>query len=106
MADIVLTPGRPGANALAATILDDAFAPLDPVEVAVLLALPERGIEAIEARLARGEDGAWRADGVVLPLPGAWSVRAEILIDDFTREILVGEIAVGEIGADEVGASP
>lgn len=106
MADIVLTPGRPGANALAATILDDAFAPLDPVEVAVLLALPERGIEAIEARLARGEDGAWRADGMVLPLPGAWSVRAEILIDDFTREILIGEILIGEVGAEEVGASP
>ncbi|TVR06838.1 MAG: copper resistance protein CopC [Salinarimonadaceae bacterium] len=94
MADLVVAPGRAGPNAISATVFDDTFAPFDPMEVTVLLSLPARGLEPVETRLTRGADGVWTGTGTMLPLPGIWTARIEILIDDFTREIIEGEMEI------------
>ncbi|MCG6122128.1 MAG: copper resistance protein CopC/CopD [Microvirga sp.] len=94
MADLDVAPGRTGSNAIAVTVFDDAFAPFDPMEVTLLLSLPARGIEAVETRLARGPDGVWIATDAALPLSGVWTARIEILINDFSREIIAGEIEI------------
>ncbi len=83
MADITVTPGRAGPVAVSIMVMTGDFGPLDPKEVALVLANPAAGIEPIKRRAARTDDGRWQVDGLVLPLAGAWDLRVDVLISDF-----------------------
>lgn len=47
-----------------------------------MFANPAHGIEPIR-RPATRRDGIWGVDGLVLPAPGTWDVRIDLLISDF-----------------------
>jgi copper transport protein len=55
---------------------------------------PAAAIEPFRRRAEISDDGPWRADGVVLPLPGKWTVRIDVLITDFEIARLEGEISI------------
>jgi copper transport protein len=94
MADLSVSPGRTGTVAVSAVIMTGDFGPLDAREVTFVFANPAAGIEPFERRAEKPGDGSWRVDGVVLPLPGKWTVRIDILISDFEMTSIGGEVAI------------
>lgn len=70
------------------------FGPLDAKEVSFVFSNPEAGIEPFRRRAEKSGDGTWQAEGVVLPLPGKWSVRVDVLISDFEIAKLKGGITI------------
>jgi copper transport protein len=94
MADIVMIPGRPGPNRIEITPLDGNFAPMTPLEVTVFLARPADGLEPIEIRADKDEDGIWRAGPVHLPPGGVWDMTLDILITDFEKAVIGTELTL------------
>lgn len=94
MADIAVTPGRAGAVAVSAVIMTADFGPLDAKEVAFVFSNPPAGIEPFRRETQRPGDGTWRADDVILPLPGRWTIRLDILVTDFDIVRLSSEIEI------------
>jgi copper transport protein len=39
-------------------------------------------------------DGTWLVDGLVIPFPGRWTVRLDILVSDFEMVKLEGPIDI------------
>ena len=68
--------------------------PIEPKELTLILGQPDAGIEPLERR-ARKSGMAWLVDDLVLPVPGPWHVKVDILVDDFEKASLEGSIVVG-----------
>lgn len=94
MADIEITPGRVGPATASAVIMTGDFGPLDAKEVTFVFSNPGAGVEPIRRKAAEAADGSWRVAGLVLPLPGTWRIRLDILISDFEMTRIEGEIVV------------
>lgn len=94
MADLTVTPGRAGDVAVSAFLMTGDFGALDAKEVTFVFANPSAGIEPFKRPGEKNTDGTWRADGVVLPLAGEWTVRIDVLISDFDLAKLEGKIAI------------
>jgi copper transport protein len=94
MVDLSPTPGRAGATRVSMALLTGDFGPLDPKEVIVSLSKQDSAIEAIERRAERASDGTWSVDRVLLPIPGKWNVRVDVLVSDFEKIILEDQIVV------------
>lgn len=95
MADVTVTPGRVGPVRIDMMLMTGEFGPLNAKEVALVLANPARGIEPIRRKAERRE-GLWRIDGLVIPAPGDWTVRLDILITDFEMTRLEGTLPIRE----------
>jgi copper transport protein len=91
---LTLVPGRPGANRLQAGVADRDGAPLTAREASFAWSLPAAGIEPIHVAAALPLPGLVVADSVVLPQPGWWHLRLDLLVDDFTKLTYEGEINV------------
>ncbi|OWJ56310.1 copper resistance CopC/CopD family protein [Inquilinus limosus] len=83
MADLTITPGRAGPVTASIVVLTGDFGPLDAKEVTLVLSNPAAGIEPIRRKAVQPGDGTWRVDGLVIPVPGRWTVRVDVLISDF-----------------------
>ncbi|WP_225771590.1 copper resistance CopC/CopD family protein [Inquilinus sp. Marseille-Q2685] len=83
MADLTVTPGRAGPVTASIVVMTGDFGPLDAKEVTLVLSNPGAGIEPIRRKAARAGDGSWRVDGLVVPVPGRWTARIDVLISDF-----------------------
>jgi copper transport protein len=93
MAEVSLSPGRPGSNRVRLTVSGPS-GPLDPKEVTLGLSNKAAGVEPIERRATKLGPGIWEADTVVLPVPGPWEIRLDILISDFDKAVLEGRVEV------------
>ena len=51
-------------------------------------------LEPLERRAVREDPGLYRVEGLVLPLPGLWTIRIEALITDFDKVALTAELPV------------
>ncbi|RWO04582.1 MAG: copper resistance protein CopC [Mesorhizobium sp.] len=83
MADLSITPGHVGPVAASIVIMTGDFGPLDAEQVTLVLSKPDAGIEPIKRAAAKPGDGTWRVDDLVVPVPGRWTARLDILISDF-----------------------
>ncbi|GGA35211.1 copper resistance CopC/CopD family protein [Pelagibacterium lentulum] len=83
MADVAITPGQAGTNAVSIYLSDGDFLPIEPLEVALSFAAPEVGIEAIRATAQLESDGFWYAKDITLPVSGEWQVDLEIRLSRF-----------------------
>ncbi|MGB3387934.1 MAG: hypothetical protein WBA88_08150 [Pseudaminobacter sp.] len=52
------------------------------------------GIEPFQRKAEKRDDGTWQSDGVILPLPGEWTIRVDVLISDFEIARLEGRIEI------------
>jgi copper transport protein len=57
-------------------------------EVTFILSNPAAGIEPIERRAVRAEDGIWQVDGLTIPVAGRWQIEVAVLISDFDKALL------------------
>lgn len=94
MADLTIAPGRSGPVSVSAIMMTGEFGPLDAKEVTFVFSSPGAGIEPFRRKAEKRGDGTWRADEVILPLPGKWIVRIEILITDFEIARIQGELEI------------
>ncbi len=94
MADIRLTPGRPGPVEVMLGFQTGDFAELVPTEVEIVFAQPEAGIEPIRLTALQGGDGLWHAGPVTLPRPGDWDVTLRLLVTDFERVTLTDTLTL------------
>ncbi|HKU98392.1 MAG TPA: copper resistance protein CopC [Vineibacter sp.] len=94
MADITVMPGRTGPVMVVVTTIAGDFTPLEAKEVTLALANPDAGIEPIRRAAHKRDDGTWMVDNLVLPTPGRWSVRADILVSDFEQVTLEDTIVI------------
>lgn len=83
MADLSITPGHTGPVAASMIIMTGDFGPLDAREVTLVLSKPDSGIEPMKRAATKPGDGSWRVDNLVIPVPGRWTVRIDILVSDF-----------------------
>ncbi|ODS90920.1 MAG: hypothetical protein ABS45_14950 [Comamonas sp. SCN 65-56] len=88
---LVITPAATGPVTITAT-LDPGS--VTPQEVAFVLANPALGMEALHAQAHAVAPGRWRADAVLIPAAGDWTVRAELLLDAFTQTTLQGRVTI------------
>ncbi|MCJ8056123.1 copper resistance CopC/CopD family protein [Shinella curvata] len=82
MAEVTITPGRAGPVEVSAFVMAPDFSAMVPKEVVFVFSNPQAGVEPMRRKAAL-RDGAWRSEGVVLPLPGQWQLRVDVLISDF-----------------------
>jgi copper transport protein len=83
MADLSITPGHTGAVAASIVIMTGDFGPLDARQVTLVLSKPDSGIGPIERPATKPGDGSWRVEDLVIPVPGRWTARIDILVSDF-----------------------
>lgn len=83
MADLSIIPGHAGPVAASMIIMSGDFGPLDAKEVTLVLSKPDSGIEPLKRAATKPGDGSWRVDNLVIPVPGRWTVRLDILVSDF-----------------------
>ena len=95
MFQVLVSPGRVGANDFVLQLMTGDAALLTAKEATLILSLPERGIEPMERRATLGpDDGYWHVRGVALPQPGRWRMRIEALVTDFQKVTLEDELPV------------
>lgn len=92
---ITADPARTGANRLTLHLAQADGTPFDPKELTLEIAQPAAGIEPIIRPLARTGPGAYRLDGLTLPVAGRWEVRIDALIDDFEKTVFRASLPVG-----------
>lgn len=92
MADLVITPGRAGPVEASIVIMSGDFGALDAREVTLHFSMP--GSEPVARSAHRPGDGTWRVDDLVLPAPGQWNARIEILADGQEHISLSGSITI------------
>ncbi|CDZ29629.1 copper resistance CopC/CopD family protein [Neorhizobium galegae] len=93
VADVRITPDRAGEVAISAAIAKSDRSPLDPQEVTVVLSNLGAEIEPIRRRAEKGKDG-WTVPDIVLPVPGRWRLRLDVIISDFEITRMEGEIEI------------
>ena len=89
MASVTIAPGHAGP--VRTTIVlqnpqDDQL--LAAQEVTFILSNPAAGIEPIERRAVRADDGTWHVDGLTIPVAGRWQIEVAVLISDFDKALL------------------
>lgn len=94
MVELSLSPGRVGPVTIVMSLMTGDFGALDPKEVTVSLENARAGIEPMERRAERGADGTWQVDGLVIPVPGRWQLRVDVLISDFEKATLEDAVEV------------
>ena len=94
MADLAITPGRAGPVTASMIIMTGDFGPLAAKEVTLTVANPAAGIEPIARVAMQPGDGRWQVTGLLIPVPGRWSVRIDILVSDFELTTLEGVINI------------
>lgn len=93
MADLSVAPGKAGPVDVSIFVMTGDFGPLDAKEVTLVLSKPDAGIEPMK-RSATAAEGAWRIDGLQIPVAGRWKVRLDVLVSDFEMAKLEGEIEI------------
>jgi copper transport protein len=83
MAVVTLTPGHAGPVDVSITVLRGDLGKLDAQEVTLELSDPAAGIEPIKRAARKTGDATWSVDGLVVPIPGHWTVDVAILVSEF-----------------------
>jgi copper transport protein len=94
MVQLLVSPGTAGIDRFDLQIMSGDAIPLQAKEVTLVLSLPEKGVEPLERKAARGTDGIWTIRDVPIPFPGLWRIRLDVLITDFERVTLEEELDV------------
>jgi copper transport protein len=94
MADLTLDPGRAGRSSAEIMIRDSNYQPMTPMGVTLVFSQPASGIEPLRREAVSVGENLWRVDDVVLPAPGRWRLRIEVLISDFEKVMLEDDIRI------------
>jgi copper transport protein len=88
MVQIEVEPVRARGATFSIEVLDGAFHPLAAKEVTIFLSNAAAGIEAVRRNAVSTGMPNWRIDDLRIPIAGRWTLRVDILINDFEKETL------------------
>jgi copper transport protein len=88
MAQLSLTPVRGRDPDVTVLVLDGELRPLTVKEVTLVLANPAAGIEPVRRAATGAGEATWRVERLRIPVAGRWTVRVDLLIDDFEKVVL------------------
>lgn len=94
MADLTLEPGRVGRSSGEIVIRDGQYQPMMPKGVTLMFFQPATGIEPLRREAVDVGDYTWRVENIVIPTPGRWRLRIEILLNDFEKLTLEDDIQI------------
>jgi copper transport protein len=94
MAQIEIARGGAAGAEATVQVLDGAFQPLAVKEVTLVLANPAVGVEPLRRIATPAGANQWRVDNLVIPLAGRWTLRVELLIDDFNKLTIEDTVAL------------
>ncbi|MGW2953617.1 copper resistance CopC/CopD family protein [Streptomyces eurythermus] len=83
-ADIVVDPGRVGANAVHVTVTDPSGTLLDVPEIRAALT-SSGGIGPLPVPLRRASEGHWTVSGFQVPTPGTWELALTVRTSDIDQ---------------------
>jgi copper transport protein len=92
MAQIEVEPVRARGAAMSIEVLDGTFHPLAAKEVTIFLSNAAAGIEPVRRDAVSTGASSWRIDDLRIPIPGRWTLRVDILINDFEKETLADDV--------------
>jgi copper transport protein len=92
MAQIDVEPVRARGSEVSIEVLDGEFHPLAAKEVTILLSNAAAGIEPVRRAAASTGYSSWRIDDLRIPVGGRWTLRVDILINDFEKETLEDDV--------------
>ena len=86
MASVTIAPGHVGPVRTTIVLQNPQDTQLLAAqEVTFIVSNPEAGIEPIERRAVRTEDGVWQVDSLTIPVAGHWQIEVAVLISDFDK---------------------
>jgi copper transport protein len=94
VANMSLDLGKAGRSTAKVVVRRGDYEPLTPKGVTLIFSRPELGIEPIKREAVDAGDHVWQVDDILLPTPGRWRLRIDILINDFEKITLDGAIQI------------
>lgn len=95
MVEVRIFPATPGPVTVTVAPMAHGTGDLTVKELSVILSNPAAGIEPIRKKAELNGDGDYVVEGLRLPVPGRWHVRAEILVSDFEMTAPEGNVTIG-----------
>jgi copper transport protein len=92
MAQIDVEPVRARGAAMSIEVLDGSYHPLAAKGVTIFLSNAAAGIEPVRRDAVSAGSAGWRIDDLRIPVAGRWTLRVDILIDDFEKETLADDV--------------
>ncbi len=100
IAIIDVVPAKPGSNGVRLHLQDEDGKPVSTREVTMNWELSAAGVAPLRRTLTTYGPGFSGVDDMTLPLAGRWSLRLEVLIDDFDKRTFQTEVSIGEAPVD------
>jgi hypothetical protein len=94
MADVTLSPGRPGNSRATVQLWKEDLTPLTAQRVTITLTGPAAGSKPMTYIAERGNDGKWTAEKIKLSQPGNWMVVVSVFIRPSNRIDLDAPIVI------------
>jgi copper transport protein len=85
MANLLVSPARAGPVTVTITVMDVQARPFEVAGVDLVLTDPAGRIEPIRRKARRITSANWRVDDSIIPVPGTWLVRIDLLVSDFQK---------------------
>lgn len=96
IAIIDIVAAKPGRNGVRLHLQDENGKPIPAREVTMDWELPAADVAPLRHTLTSLGPGFFGIDNMTPPLAGQWSVRLDVLLDDFDKRIFRTEVPVGE----------
>jgi len=100
---IDIGPASPGRNGVRLHLQNEDGKPVAAREVTMNWELPSAGVAPLRHALTNFGPGFFGADDTTLPLAGQWSLRLEVLIDDFDKRVFQTEVPIKDAPASTEG---
>ncbi|WP_448192343.1 copper resistance CopC/CopD family protein [Azospirillum sp. sgz301742] len=105
MAMVEVVPARPGRNRVRVHLHGPDGVPFATTEAALEWELPAAGVAPLRRTLPATGPGEVGAEDIEMPIAGRWTLRLDVLIDDFDKAVFRTEIPIGA-GVDGRGKTP
>ncbi|RDG38109.1 copper resistance CopC/CopD family protein [Streptomyces corynorhini] len=92
---LTLDPASPGANVMDLQVEGPDGKPLDVPELKVAFTLKAKKIGPLPITPERTGAGRWKADPVLIPMPGAWQLRLTVRTSDIDQTTVDKNVKIG-----------
>jgi copper transport protein len=92
MTQIEVEPVRARGAAMSIDVLDPMVHPMAVEGVTIFLSNPQAGIEPLRRDADREGEAGWRIEDLRIPIAGRWTLRVDVLINDFEKETLEDDV--------------
>ncbi|MFJ2111744.1 MULTISPECIES: copper resistance protein CopC [unclassified Streptomyces] len=94
-ARLTFGPAAPGANVMDIKIVGPDGKPLDVPEVKIAFTLKPKQIGPLPVTPERTGAGQWKADPVLLPMPGDWQLQVTVRTSDIDQTTVDKNVKIG-----------